>query len=139
MIDLKGHQALVTGSSSGVGRAIALAFAEAGADVLVHGLIKDDAGNSVVESCRKFGGRSEWVDGDLSQSGGVEKLFDAAMRIMPGIDILANNAGWFRDMAFVQMTEERFQQTLALNVTAPTSSHSVSPNDGLKIKLVAAC
>jgi glucose 1-dehydrogenase len=119
MIDLKGHQALVTGSSSGVGRAIALAFAEAGADVLVHGLIKDDAGNSVVESCRKFGGRSEWIDGDLSQPDGIDKLFDAATRIMPGIDILANNAGWFRDVVFLQMTSERFQQTMALNVIAP--------------------
>lgn len=119
MIDLKGHQALVTGSSSGVGRAIALAFAEAGADVIVHGLVKDDAGMAVVDACRKFGVRCEWAEGDLSKGDGAQKLFEAATQILPGIDILANNAGWFRDVPFLQMTSERFEQTLALNVAAP--------------------
>lgn len=117
MIDLKGHHALVTGSSSGVGRAIALAFAEAGADVVVHGVGKDELG--VVEACRRFGVKSEWVEEDLTKLDGVEKLFAAANSVMPGIDILANNAGWFRDMAFTQMTAERFEQTFALNVRAP--------------------
>ncbi|HEY1686358.1 MAG TPA: SDR family oxidoreductase [Tepidisphaeraceae bacterium] len=119
MIDLKGHRALVTGSSSGVGRAIALAFAEAGAEVVVHGVVKDSAGMQVIESCRKFGVQTEWIEGDLSQSDGVEKVFADAIRAMPGIDIVANNAGWFRDVPFLQMTSERLGQTFALNVVAP--------------------
>lgn len=117
MIDLKGHKALVTGSSSGVGRAIALAFADAGADVLVHGLDGDEQGMAVVGQCRKLGVKSEWIAGDLTK--GVDWLFDAAQRLMPGMDILANNAGWFRDVDYLKMTVERFDQTFNLNVKAP--------------------
>jgi NAD(P)-dependent dehydrogenase (short-subunit alcohol dehydrogenase family) len=121
MIDLKGHKALITGSRSGVGKAFAIAFAQAGADVLVHGRSADDTAMAVVNECRKCGVRSEFVSGDLSAKPyeAVDLLFAAATNAMPGIDILVNNAGWFRDVAFEQMTPERFEQTMSLNVTAP--------------------
>ena len=117
MINLKGHKALVTGSTSGVGRAIALAFAQAGADVLIHGLTKDPDATADVDQCKQLGVKTDLICGDLTS--GTDWLFSAATQLMPDIDILANNAGWFRDLPFEQMTPERFDQTIALNVTAP--------------------
>ncbi|HWB54435.1 MAG TPA: SDR family oxidoreductase, partial [Tepidisphaeraceae bacterium] len=121
MIDLKGHKALITGSRSGVGKAFAIDFARAGCDVLVHGRSADDAAMEVVEACRKCGVKSEFVGGDLATNPyeAVDQLFAAATKAMPGIDILVNNAGWFRDVAYLEMTRERFEQTMSVNVTVP--------------------
>ncbi len=121
MIDLHGHAALVTGSTQGVGRAIAQAMARAGADVLVHGLAGGDGAEATVAACRAAGVRSEFVAHDLSGPTGrcVQDLFDAAIAALPGIDILVNNAGTYEDVAFLDMDVARFEHTLRLNVAAP--------------------
>jgi NAD(P)-dependent dehydrogenase (short-subunit alcohol dehydrogenase family) len=121
MIDLKGHSALVTGSSLGVGRAIALAFAEAGANVLVHARERDAEADWVVAECRRRGAKSDLVVGDLlvQTDRAVASLFDAAVAAMPGVDILVNNAGQFFDSPFLEMPLDRFEKTMRLNVAAP--------------------
>jgi NAD(P)-dependent dehydrogenase (short-subunit alcohol dehydrogenase family) len=120
MIDLKGHAALVTGSSKGVGRSIAEAFARAGADVLIHGRAIGPDAQEVIGNCRAAGVRAEFVGGDLSGSveEEVPKLADAAFALMPRLSILVNNAGQFFDLPFEQNTVERFEKTLRLNVTS---------------------
>ena len=121
MIDLKGHAALVTGSSKGVGKAIAEAFAQAGADVLIHGRNRDASADETIARCKSFGARCEFVAADLTGEVQitVDGLFQRAMELLPGIDILVNNAGQFFDVKFEEMTVERFEKTMALNVTAP--------------------
>jgi NAD(P)-dependent dehydrogenase (short-subunit alcohol dehydrogenase family) len=122
MIDLKGHIALVTGSTSGVGRAIALAYAQAGAKVVVHGPpTADKDGRKVVTECREAGGDAAYVPCDLLQSPdqAAGQLFQAATAAFRGIDILVNNAGHFQDVAFVEMSLDRFDRTMRLNVAAP--------------------
>ena len=121
MIDLKGHTALVTGSSKGVGRAIAEAFARAGADVLIHGRGRDAAAEQTIARCKTMGARCEFVAADLSGEVPltIEGLFQRSIELLPDIDILVNNAGQFFDVPFEQMTLERFERTLTLNVTAP--------------------
>ena len=65
MIDLRGHAALVTGSTKGVGRSIVEAFAKAGADVLVHGRAYNDEARALVEHCRSQGVQADFITGDL--------------------------------------------------------------------------
>ena len=120
MIDLKGHAALVTGSSKGVGRAIAEAFAEAGADVIVHSRERGADADETIARCKSLGVRCEFVAADLT--GPVEETVDAVFKqstaLLPKLDILVNNAGQFFDVKFEEMTLERFERTLRLNVTS---------------------
>lgn len=99
MITLKGHAALVTGSTKGVGRAIAIALAEAGADVVIHGRAMSDEAGETMEQCRRHGVQVAFVAGDLSGPGeaAVNKVFTEATAAHGRIDILVNNAGVVAD------------------------------------------
>ncbi|MCA9048131.1 MAG: SDR family oxidoreductase [Planctomycetaceae bacterium] len=121
MIDLKGHRALVTGSTKGVGRAIAEAFARAGADVVIHGRKLSDDAECVLKNCREAGVRAEFITGDLSgpTETVVDEVFDNAVRVMPEIDILVNNAGTYIDRPFLDMDLETYDLTMRLNVASP--------------------
>jgi NAD(P)-dependent dehydrogenase (short-subunit alcohol dehydrogenase family) len=118
MINLKGHSALITGSTKGVGRSIAEAFARAGANVVLHGRARDANAEEVLASCRKQGGRAEFVTADLMADTipAVERLFADAMKAMPAIDILVNNAGTYMDKPFLEMDWETYDRTMRLNV-----------------------
>jgi NAD(P)-dependent dehydrogenase (short-subunit alcohol dehydrogenase family) len=116
VIRLKGHAALVTGSTKGVGRAIAEAYAAAGADVLSHGRSRGAEADEAVAACRAKGARADFVAADLSRPEADEPLFRDAIAAMPKLDILVNNAGQFFDVPFDEMTRERFQRTMRLNV-----------------------
>lgn len=119
-IDLHGHKALVTGATQGVGHAMAEALAQAGCDVLIHGLHADEMASDAVATCRNAGVTAELVTADLSgpTEECVGSLFAQANAIMPGIDILLNNAGTFIDTPFLEMDFERFEYTMRLNVAA---------------------
>lgn len=121
MISLKGHAALVTGSTQGIGRGIALAFAEAGADLVIHGRDECDEGHAVADACRELGVRAEFIAVDLLEdpNQALPRLHARAMELMGSIDVLVNNAGRFFDVPFEQMTVERFERTMRLNVLAP--------------------
>ena len=116
---LRGRRALVTGSTQGVGAAIAAAVARAGADVCLHGLKDDAFAEETLAKCRDCGVEAALVVGDLTDSGFVAGLPERAMAILPGIDLLVNNAGTFIDLPFLEMTTERYRKTMSLNVDAP--------------------
>ena len=122
MSSLKGHRALVTGATQGVGRAIALALARAGADVVLHGLRRDTAAEQTRTRCATLGVQVAIVEGDLATHPveAAERLFLDATAALPGIDLLVNNAGTCIDtMHFLDVTPEIFDRTLRLNVQAP--------------------
>ena len=121
MIDLKGHSALITGSTKGVGRSIAEAFAAAGANVVLHGRAQDATAEEVLANCRSRGARAEFVSADLMAETlpVVEQLFQAALAAMPQIDILVNNAGTYIDKPFLEMDWPTYERTMRLNVAAP--------------------
>ncbi|MCE9590691.1 MAG: SDR family oxidoreductase [Planctomycetes bacterium] len=121
MIHLKSHAALVTGSTKGVGRAIAQAFAQAGADVVIHGRAMSDDAQSVLDRCRRAGVKADFIDGDLSDADtgtAVDRVFRTALAVDPRLDILVNNAGQYFDVPFLDMTVERFEKTMRLNVAS---------------------
>ncbi len=118
MVRLTGHAALVTGSSQGVGRAIALALADAGADVVLHGKHQDDLGQQTLEDCLKRGVRAALIEGDLAgpTEECVDWVFQQALQAHPRIDILVSNAGTYREPPFLEIDYATFEYTMRLNV-----------------------
>ncbi len=118
MFGLKGRNALVTGSTKGVGQAIALSLAEAGANVLIHGRQRNQAAEETLERCRSFGVSAEMVTGDLAgpTEDAVAGLFDQALQANDAIDTLINNAGTYIDQPFLDMEFANFDYTMRLNV-----------------------
>ncbi|HTN76443.1 MAG TPA: SDR family oxidoreductase [Pirellulaceae bacterium] len=119
MIDLRGHAALVTGSTKGVGRSIAEAFAKAGADVVIHG--RDENDTAARDACRASGVCAEQITGDLAGDtpSAIETIFNSATSILPHLDILVNNAGTYIDLPYLEMDWATYDRTMRLNVAAP--------------------
>ncbi len=117
---LTGHAALITGSTKGVGRAIAEALAAAGANVIIHGRALNAEAEQTMTTCRSFGAEAEFVAGDLSgpTDTAVKQVFEAALKTFPNMDILVNNAGQYFDVPYLQMTLDAFEKTMRLNVGA---------------------
>ncbi|MFM0517449.1 MULTISPECIES: SDR family NAD(P)-dependent oxidoreductase [Caballeronia] len=120
MTSLTGKTALVTGASRGIGRAIALALAKAGARVLVHFGSAEDAADSVVEAIRAAGGSAEKVAADLRAADGPHELAKR-VRALAGdrLDVLVANAGISKAATIEETTVEDFDDLFAVNVRAP--------------------
>jgi NAD(P)-dependent dehydrogenase (short-subunit alcohol dehydrogenase family) len=118
--DLSGHRALITGGTQGVGAAIAVAVASAGADVVLLGLDDDAAAQATLRSCRDLGRKAELVTADLAHepSRYLDELLAQVDDVLPDVDLLVNNAGTFIDVPFLEMDFDRYSKTMHLNVTA---------------------
>jgi 3-oxoacyl-[acyl-carrier protein] reductase len=113
---LNGKVALVTGSSRGIGRAIALAFAGAGADVVVNYRTQDAQAREVEAEVRRLGRRGAVVQADVSSASGVRTLVESAERTVGPIDILVNNAGVSRPQPMEAITERDWDELIAANL-----------------------
>jgi 3-oxoacyl-[acyl-carrier protein] reductase len=120
MTTLSGKTALVTGASRGIGRAIAVGLAKAGAHVLVHyGRSKLEA-ESVVAQIRGDGGGAEAVSADLAAADGPHNLATQVRQLVgEGLDILVANAGVSKAATLEETTVEDFDNLFAVNVRAP--------------------
>lgn len=114
---LQGQRALVTGASSGIGRASALMLAEAGAAVVVNYLSKEKEAAAVVDTIIGHGGRAIARQADISKASDCAALFKAMDEEYGGIDILVANAGIQRDNAFTELTVEEWGKVLDVNLT----------------------
>jgi NAD(P)-dependent dehydrogenase (short-subunit alcohol dehydrogenase family) len=117
-IDLDGKTALVTGASRGIGRAVAEAYADAGADVC---LVARDAGllEEVAAVARKHGRRAVVIPADLTEAGAAEHVVAAAVGELGRIDIVVNNAGGTSfSTPFASMRDTGWRKTFDLNVDA---------------------
>ena len=117
-MNLTGLSALVTGGTQGVGAAIALSLAQAGAHLVVHGLREDALGLETIRQCQAFGTRVTPLYCDLWQplDTVLRDVAERAMELEPNISLLVNNAGVFIDKPFLQMDESTFDRTFELNV-----------------------
>jgi glucose 1-dehydrogenase len=114
---LSGQKALVTGANSGIGRGVAIALGQAGADVLVNYICGDDSANAVMEDIRHCGVNASVYKADVSSEDQVTRMFEYMNQKFGTIDILINNAGLQRDAAFHEMTLEQWNTVLAVNLT----------------------
>lgn len=114
---LDGQKALVTGASSGIGRAIALALGGAGADVVVNYITGEDRAEAVVEAISANGGRAYAAAADVSREDEVRAMFDQMIERFGTIDILINNAGLQRDAPFRDMTLAQWNAVIGVNLT----------------------
>ncbi len=119
MFNLEGRTVFVTGSSQGVGRAIALSAAKAQANVVLHGLQKDELAERTIRDCQQFGVEVTFVSGDLCASS--QQIAEFATMVssqVPNIDLLVNNAGSYFDRPFLEMPAHTFERTMRLNVVS---------------------
>ena len=114
--DLCGRVALVTGASRGIGKAIALALAKAGADVAVNYRSRTAEAQAVVTAIRALGHRGVALDADVSNGHAVARLIGGVEEALGPIDVLVNNAGIALRRELQELTEADFDNTLAVNL-----------------------
>jgi 3-oxoacyl-[acyl-carrier protein] reductase len=113
---LKDKIALVTGSSRGVGRAVALGLAKQGANMVVNYTSNENAANEVVEIIQSMGGKAIAVKADVAQKAEVENLVNSAIDTFGRLDILVNNAGFTRPAMMIKMTEDQWDQVVDIHL-----------------------
>jgi glucose 1-dehydrogenase len=114
---LRGQKAIVTGASSGIGRAIALALGHAGADVCINYVAREDEAQSMVDELRGHGHTAMSFRADVSNEGDVLKMFEAVRAEFGTVDILINNAGLQQDAPIDQMTLAQWNKVMSVNLT----------------------
>jgi glucose 1-dehydrogenase len=114
---LERQKALVTGGDSGIGRGVAIALGHAGADVVVNYRKAEDKAREVVEEIRSNGSQAYVHQADVSQEDQIQDMFQRMFQEFGTIDILINNAGLQRDAPFEEMSLEKWNQVISVNLT----------------------
>ena len=114
---LTGQKALVTGANSGIGQAVALALAQAGADVVINYVSHPEAADAVVKEAAGHGVKAYAHQADISREDQVQAMFQKMIREFGTIDILVNNAGLQKDSPIENMTLADWQLVINVNLT----------------------
>lgn len=113
---LKNKVALITGSSRGIGRAVAIEMAKEGANVVVNYYKSPDEAKKVVDEITKSGTQAIAIKADVSNEDEVKNMVEQAVAEFGKIDILVNNAGIVFDIPFMEKTVEQWNKTLGVNL-----------------------
>ena len=114
---LKGQKAIVTGSSSGIGTAVAIGLASAGAEVVVNYSGNEQSANKVVDQIKSNGGNAIAIQADISKEDDVDRMFAKTIETFGTVDILVNNAGVQKDASIDEMTLEQWNRVIEINLT----------------------
>jgi 3-oxoacyl-[acyl-carrier protein] reductase len=109
--------ALVTGSSRGIGRAIAIELAKSGIDIVVNNFENPQEGIEVVNEIKKIGQRAMYIQVDVSDPNQVENMIEKILNEFGRIDILINNAGIVRDKKLENMSIDQWNRVISVNLT----------------------
>ncbi|WFU58462.1 SDR family oxidoreductase [Bradyrhizobium pachyrhizi] len=116
---LQGRRAIITGGDSGIGRAVAVAFAREGADILIAYLDESDDAKEVVALIEKEGRRAIRVEGDLRSADHCRAVVSRAVRELGGVDILVNNAAHQATFADIgEISDDEWRMTFEVNIHA---------------------
>jgi 3-oxoacyl-[acyl-carrier protein] reductase len=115
LLSLAGRNALITGAATGIGRATALLFAQAGARLLINHLGKPAEAQSLVNEIQGLGGQASAIEADVRQSTEVQRLIEEASALGA---ILVNNAGIIQEKPFLTTTDTDWDRMIATNLTS---------------------
>jgi NAD(P)-dependent dehydrogenase (short-subunit alcohol dehydrogenase family) len=118
MFDLSGRVALVTGGSRGLGKALARALAEAGADIVIASRHESELTAAAAEIAQGLGGQARHLVADLGKRDQVERLAAEAIEVFGHVDILVDDAGVFPATPLAGLTDRMWDDTLQVNLTA---------------------
>ena len=118
-MEIEGKVALVTGAGKRIGRSIALALAERGAELVVHYRDSEREAHEVLAQAKKYGGKPVAVRADLSSSADIAEMVETAMRAFSRIEILVNSAAVFYRTPFSSLMEADWDRFLTVNLKAP--------------------
>jgi 3-oxoacyl-[acyl-carrier protein] reductase len=128
-LSLSGRTALVTGASTGIGRAIALAFAQAGAAVVVNHLGRAAEAAALVREIQSLGAQAWAIEADVSLSADVARLAAQAAQACGTVDVLVNNAGIIQEKPFLETTEDDWDRMLVTDLKSVfLTSRAVLPD-----------
>lgn len=113
---MKNKTAIVTGASRGIGRAVAIALAEGGANVVINYAGNEVAARETAVLCEGYGVKTLLVQGDVANSEDCQKIVDETIEHFSSVEILVNNAGITRDNVLMRMTDEEFDAVIATNL-----------------------
>ena len=114
-MELNGKNVFVTGSTRGIGQAIALAFAKAGANIILNG--RSEIRPEQIQAIEALGVQCIGISGDISNFEAAGKMIDDTVAALGSIDILVNNAGITKDTLLLRMSKEDFEACLSINLT----------------------
>ncbi|MFQ5711545.1 MAG: SDR family NAD(P)-dependent oxidoreductase [Candidatus Geothermarchaeales archaeon] len=140
---LEGKVAIVTGSSRGIGRAVAIGFAKAGADVVVNCDKDVEAAERVAEEIRSLGRRSIVVRADVSRKEDVDRMVEETLNEFGSIDILVNNAGIFTACPIEDLEEEDWDRVMNVNLkgvflcSQAVGRHMIKKKSGVIINIAS--
>jgi glucose 1-dehydrogenase len=118
-VRLENKVAIVTGAGTGIGRAIALRFAQEGAAVVIDYVGRPDNAAEVVQQIVTAGGKALAVEADVSQPAQVQSLIDQAVQKFDRLDVLVNNAGVETKIPFLEIPLDVWSKTIAIDLTGP--------------------
>jgi len=140
---LEGKAAIVTGSGRGIGRAIAIKFAQEGADVLVNYTSRSDTAQETAKEIEKFGRRAVVVKADVANSVDTENMVKAALDRFGKVDILVNNAGISNPALLYKMSESQWDQVLDIHLkgaflcTKAVANHMIERKYGKVLNVIS--
>jgi glucose 1-dehydrogenase len=138
-MSLEGKVAVVTGGNSGIGKAIALALAAHGADIVIDYVTHPEAADEVVAAITATGRRAISVDADVSQVADLQRLVDTAVQQLGRVDIMVNNAGVETRTSILDTSEDQYDKVLEINLksaffgTQIAAKQMIAQGDGGRI------
>ena len=124
MSSLQGKRAVVSGSSRGIGRGIAIELAKAGADVVINYRSHGDEADEVIKQCEAAGAKAYKVAADLAVQSEVESLIDQACDLMGGLDIVVSNAAYSDRHLMLESDMAEFRKTIDISMWGAVLSRS---------------